>query len=116
MTRLKTQIRFRSFERTRVEDIVRIPSKKSLLMEFKGMRLTLRAAKPTLQTIEEDDDQDSEQGVVVTETCVVAWLTDDVFVYNTPAQLDEMEVKALVDVFLRLGFQKLQPAKIQPQI
>jgi hypothetical protein len=114
----KPKVRFKSFSKTRVESLLRIPSNKSLLYQLNKMRLTLRTVNPTLECIDEEGgcDGDRVDHIVVQRSCVMGWLTEEVFVYNIPVELTDADVNIIVDVFLKLGFTKLRPANIQPQI
>lgn len=70
-----------------------------------------------MQTIDEYEEDVFEGGVEDNEDekRIMAWLTDDVFVYNPPVELKEKNVEVLLDTFLKLGFKKLRCASIQPQ-
>ena len=114
--RNRVRLRFDS-PTTKVKDVIRVPSKKSLLLEHSGLRLTLRTNPGNMQTIDEYEEDVFEGGVEDSEDekRIMAWLTDDVFVYNPPVELKDKNVEVLLDTFLKLGFKKLRCASIQPQ-
>jgi len=118
---MNKSVRFKSFETTRVSQVIRVPSKKSLLLQHNNTntRLALRTVN-TLDAIDEEGGDEGEgcahQPSLCASTHIMGWLTDDVFVYNDPVALSDREVNVLVDVFLRVGFKTLQPANIQPQL
>lgn len=114
--RNRVRLRFDS-PTTKVKDIIRVPCKKSVLLEHSGLRLTLRSKQSSMQTIDEYEEDLFEGEVDESEDSkhVMAWLTDDVFVYNPPVLLNEKSVEILLDTFLKLGFKKLRCASIQPQ-
>jgi hypothetical protein len=114
--RNRVRLRFNS-PTTKIKDVIRVPSKKSLLYERECLRLTLRTKTANMETIDEYDEweRDSVECEQVFQNKILAWLTDDVFVYNTPAELEEKQVEVLLDTFLKLGFKRLSCASIQPQ-
>lgn len=119
--RNRVKLRFHS-PVTRVKDVIRVPSKKSLIYELCGLRLALRTRQLNMHTIDEYDDNEEgdddcfDVGNGSGQEQLLGWLTDDVFSYNPPTELNERHVEVLLDVFLKLGFKKLVAAPIQPQL